>query len=281
MLIDTHCHLNFEAFATDWQGVVEEAKKAGVRKMIVVGTDIKTCQKAIEIARETEELYATIGFHPHHVKPLVGLAYARVQICQITDQLKKLGKNKKVIAIGECGLDYHIYKQTKYPTSPEASLGADISQEEKTLQKQLFGMQIQLAKELKLPLIIHNREAGEDTLDTLNHFCKNDGKYPQGVLHCISGSKKLLKKILELGFFIGVDGNITYNQEVQALAKEAPLERILLETDSPYLSPKHDNGRNAPKNIAIIAQWLAKTKGTSINQIEAQTTKNAEKLFKL
>ncbi|MCX6816999.1 MAG: TatD family hydrolase [Candidatus Beckwithbacteria bacterium] len=273
MFVDTHCHLNFEAFAKDWQSVVEEAKQSGVRKMILVGTDIKTCQKAIEMARETAELYATIGFHPHHVKSLVGLAYARVQICQITDQLKKLGKNKKVVAIGECGLDYHVYRKTKY--------SSEVTEEEKTLQKQLFGMQTQLAKELKLPLIIHNREAGEETLDTLNHFCKNDGKYPRGVFHCISGSKKLLKKILEMGFFVGVDGNITYSQEVQELAKNAPLDRILLETDAPYLSPKHDGSRNFPQSVKIVAQFLAKLKGTSINQIETQTTKNAEKLFKL
>lgn len=277
MLIDTHCHLNFEAFATDWQTAVKKAKAAGVGKMIVVGADIDSCLKAIEMIKETDELYAAIGFHPHHVKALIGLAYARVQICQITDQLKKLAKSKKVVAIGECGLDYHAYKQTKYREALQA-----ITPEVKTLQKQLFGMQIQLAKELKLAMIIHSREAHLDTLDTLDHFCKNDGKLPRGVFHCISGNKKELQLILDKGFYVGVDGNVTYSQEVQALARLIPLNKLLLETDSPWLTPApHRTTRNQPENIKIIAKYLAKITKNSVEKIEKQTTKNAEDLFRL
>lgn len=191
------------------------------------------------------------------------------------DRLKGLAKSKKAVAIGECGLDYHVYEKTKYP-----STSLRITPEIKTLQKRLFGQQIQLAKKLELPMIIHNREAGEETLDTLKHFCAGDGQYPRGVFHCISGSKKLLTKILTLGFYIGIDGNIAYSQEVQSLATEAPLNRILLETDSPWLAPERDGRRNLPNSVKIVAQEISRLMDTSINQIEAETTKNAKKLFK-
>jgi len=262
MYIDTHCHLNFKAFEGDWQKVADEAVRAGVEKMMVVGADLETSAKAVELAEKHKNLWAAAGIHPHHCQNKIDM-----------DKLESLAKNKKVVAIGECGLDYHIYEKTKYP---DATITPDI----KVLQKRLFGQQIQLAKKFKLPMIIHNRAAGEDTLDTLKHFCAGDGQYPRGVFHCISGSKKLLTKILGLGFYVGIDGNVTYSQEVQALVKIAPLNRILLETDAPYLSPKHDGSRNFPQSVKIVAQFLAKLKGTSINQIEAKTTKNAKKLFK-
>lgn len=265
MYIDTHCHLNFKAFEEDWEEIADEAVKAGVKKMIVVGADLETSARAVELAEKHQNLLATVGIHPHHCQNKIDMA-----------KLESLAKGKKVAAIGECGLDYHVYEKTKYP-----STSLRITPEIKTLQKRLFGQQIQLAKRQNLPLIVHNRAAGEETLDTLNHFCKSDGQYPQGVFHCISGSKKLLKKILQMGFFIGIDGNITYSQEVQALAADAPLNRLLLETDAPYLPPKHDGSRSFPQSVKIVAQFLAKLKGASINQIEVETTKNAIKLFKL
>lgn len=263
MYIDTHCHLNFKAFEKDWEEIADEAVKAGVEKMIVVGADLQTSARAVELAEKHKALFASVGIHPHHCQNQINMA-----------KLKSLAKSKKVAAIGECGLDYHVYEKSKYQDK-------EITAEIKTLQKNLFGQQIQMAKKLELPMIIHNREAGEETLDALNHFCTNDGQYPKGVFHCISGSKKLLQKILDLGFYIGIDGNIAYSQEVQTLAAEAPLNRILLETDAPYLSPKHDGGRNFPQSVKIVAQFLAKLKGTSINQIEAETTKNAIKLFNI
>ena len=221
MYIDTHCHLNFSAFKDDWQEVADKCVRAGVEKMIVVGADLATSQKAVEICQKHQALFASVGVHPHHAPGEFDL-----------EKLRALAKNKKVVAIGETGVDYHVYQKSKYP-----STALRINPEMKTRQKTIFGQQIQLAKELKLPLIIHNREAGEDTLDVLDHFSKSDGRYPTGVFHCISGSRKLLQKILALGFYVGVDANITYSQEVQTLISDAPLNRILLETDSPYLMP--------------------------------------------
>jgi len=264
MYIDTHCHLNFKAFEKDWEEITDEAVEVGVGKMIVVGADWETSSRAVELAGKHKNLFASVGIHPHHCQN-------KIQI----DKLESLAKSKKVAAIGECGLDYHEYKNTKYP-NPE------IAPEIKVLQKRLFGQQIQLAKKLCLPMIIHNRAAGEETLDTLKHFCAGDGRYPKGVFHCISGSKKLLQKILDLGFYIGIDGNITYSQEVQTLAADAPLERILLETDAPYLSPGSDRSlRNEPISVKIVAEHLSKLKNMTVEKIEAETTKNAKKLFNI
>lgn len=264
MLIDTHCHLNFAAFDADWRQVADEAVKNGVEKMIVVGADLTSSAKAVELAQKHKALYAAVGIHPHHANGSVDLR-----------EIKKLAQNKKVVAIGEIGLDYHVYVKTKY-------LDNSVTPELKIKQKQLFGAQIQLAKELNLPLIIHNREANEEVLDVIEHFSKSNGKIPNGVFHCISGSVKLLKKILEMGFYIGVDANITYSQEVQILAKAAPLDKILVETDSPFLSPVSLRGlRNTPVSVRIGAEFLARLKQLSVDKVIEATTANAKKLFLL
>ena len=263
MFIDTHCHLNFGAFKNDWKETAEKAVKDGVEKIIVVGADLETSARAVELTEQHPALFASVGVHPHHAPQGLDL-----------EKLEQLAKNKKVVAIGECGLDYHVYQNSKYQDK-------EITPQGKTLQKRLFGQQIQLAKKLNLPLIIHNRKAGEDTLDVLKHFSNDDGQYPRGVFHCISGSKKLLQQILRAGFYIGIDANIVYSQEVQTLAKETPLIKILLETDSPYLAPDHDGRRNLPQSVKIVAQEISKLTNTSINQLEAQTTTNAVQLFKL
>lgn len=267
MYIDTHCHLNFAAFAADWKAVADQCVKAGIKKMILVGADLETSAKAVELANQHDHLYAAVGVHPHHAPGEFNF-----------DQLQKLARSKKVVAVGECGLDRHVYQKSKYPET--TTTPALINR-----QKTIFGRQIQLAKKLKLPLIIHNREAGKDTLDSLNHFCKDDGGYPPGVFHCISGSKKLLQRILALNFFIGVDANITYSTEVRSLVAAAPMEKILLETDSPYLTPapRRAGGgvRNTPSSVIIVAQTIAKIKNLSTQIVANQTTDNAQKLFNL
>ena len=269
MFIDTHCHLNFKAFEKDWQEVVKRAKKAGVEKMIVVGTDLESSQKAVELAEKMEGLYATAGVHPHHCRGL------NESVEEIKRKLKKLAKSKKVVGIGECGLDYAVYRQSKYKSK-------EVGLELKNLQKRVFGVQIQLAKKLDLPLVIHNREAEKDLIDAMKHFCKDDGQSPRGVLHCISGSQAYLKQMLEMGFYIGVDGNVTYSQGVQTLVRKIPLERLVLETDAPFLTPVPYRGlRNEPKNVTIVAEFVASLKKVSLNKIEASSSKNAEALFNI
>jgi len=269
MLVDTHCHLNFKAFEGDWRAVVERAQKVGVKKIMVVGTDLESSKRAVAIAEKTEGLYATVGVHPHHCRNL------KESIEKMGKKLKIMTKSKKVVGIGECGLDYHTYKQSKYKNT-------EIAAELKNLQKKVFGRQIQLAKELNLGLVIHNRRADEDLLDTIDHFCKDDGKYPKGVFHCISGSKDYLKKVLEMGFYVGVDGNVTYSKGVRELVREIPLERLVIETDSPFLTPVPYRGlRNEPKNVKIVAESIAKLKRVSVDEIRTSTTKNAEVLFNI
>lgn len=262
MYIDTHCHLNFKVFEDDWREVADQVVKSGVEKMVVVGADLETSARAVEICQQHPALFASVGVHPHHAPGEFDLK-----------KLKTLAKNKKVVAIGETGVDYHNYQKSKYPDKI-------ITPEMKNRQKTIFGAQIQLAKELKLPLIIHNREAGEDTLDTLHHFCQDDGRYPPGVFHCISGSKKLLQKILALDFFIGVDANIVYSTEVQALVSDAPLDRILLETDAPYLGPNRDGARNTPQSVKIVARQIAQLKNLPETEVTTQTSRNAQRLFR-
>ncbi|MFC1627225.1 TatD family hydrolase [Patescibacteria group bacterium] len=291
MYIDTHCHLNFKVFDNDYKKVIKRAFEAGVEKIIVPGTDLESSKRAIEIAEEFEGVYATVGFHPHHVKGLNKIDE------KIVNELRSLAKNKNVVGIGECGLDYYVYQKTKYPSTT-----LRINKKSKNLQKRLFGMQIQLAKELDLALVIHNREADEDVLDTIDHFCKSastsrdraDNKYPKGVLHCVSGSREYVKKALEMGFYVGVDGNVTYDKKVEELAKEIPLDRVLLETDSPFLLPEpirserrrksasntsRDKLRNEPISVKIVAEFIARLKNTSFRQVEKETTENAERLF--
>jgi len=273
MYIDTHAHLNFEAFKDDWQEVVRKAQVDGVKKIIIPGSDLETSKRSVEIADKTEGLYAAVGFHPHHCKELRDFN-------KVIDRLEQLANNKKVVAIGECGLDYHVYQKTKYASTA-------LSTSQKNLQKKVFGKQIQLAKSLNLPMVIHNREAQKDILDVMDHFCKSDGKYPRGVFHCISGGVKYLKKVLEKGFYIGVDGNVTYSDEVKALVKEAPLDRLLIETDSPYLLPEPlrnnltDRLRNQPTNVKIVAESVSEIKKINIEKVENQTTKNANELFNI
>jgi TatD DNase family protein len=281
MLIDTHTHLNFKAFENDWHEVVERAIKAGVERMVVVGTDLISSKRAVEMADEHPALFAGIGIHPHHAR---GITRAKLQMPNLIDELRKLAGHPRVVAIGEVGLDYHVYKKSKYQTVDDKQNWERL----KNLQKRLLGMQVQLAKELKKPMIIHSREAGEEVLDAIEHFSKSDGRLPEGVWHCFEGSKKYLKKVLGGGFYVSFTGNITYVKDRAAVAREAPLERLLLETDCPYMKPRikgHplpelETGKSEPKDVKILAEFHAKERGISLSKIVKQTAENAEKLFK-
>lgn len=264
-MIDVHCHLNFHAFEKDCDEVIRRASEAGVIKIINVGTKIDSSEKAIELAKEYENLYAIVGVHPHHADKIE-------KDWEI--ELEKLAKDPKVVAIGECGMDYYSYKSN------------DIV--DPNLQKEVFIKQIELAHKLKLPLQIHNRHAGKDIIEILmNH--KSQLLNPPGMFHCVSGDIDFLKEVLDLGFYIGFDGNITYKgkafgetTELKDLVRYAPLDRIVTETDSPFLTPKPYRGtRNMPEYVIIVGKFLAEIKGVSFEEIKEQTTKNANTVFKL
>lgn len=268
-MIDTHTHLNFKAFERDWREVADRAVKAQVTKMIVVGTDLETSQRAVELAQLHPALYAAIGIHPHHARQIDDKG---LKLAVGINELKKLARKPRVVAIGEIGLDRHEYKVTRYQKIE------DKKQEElmKT-QRELFVSQLQLARELDKPVIFHSREVGEEVLNIVQEIYP---KMIRGVFHCFGGSKKFLKKILDAGFYVGFDGDITYVPDRLRVAEMVPIERLLTETDSPYLSPLPYRGeRNEPKRVKIIVQIQAKIRKMDFEEVEKQTTANAEKLF--
>ena len=264
-MIDAHCHLNFHSFEKDYDAVIKSAFRAGVTKIINTGTKIDSSQLAVELAQKYENLYAIIGVHPHHAdKPEEGWL----------EELERLAKKPKVVGIGEIGMDYFSYKSNDI-VDPK-------------LQREVFIKQIKLAHKLKLPLQIHNRQAGKDILDVLmNH--KSYLLNPPGMFHCFAGNMDLLKKVLDLGFYVGFDGNITYNglapgedTSLKDLARYVPIDRIIVETDSPFLAPEPKRGsRNMPEYVIITAEFIAKLKGISFEDFEAKTTANTIKIFSL
>ena len=252
MYIDTHAHLNFKAFNNDWQEVIERAKEAGV-SIINVGSNLKTSQKAIEIAKNYKKgVYAAIGLHPIHVKD------------EDFDENKFLefAKDPKVVAIGETGLDYYAGRK-------------NIEQ-----QKEIFYKLIRIAGQVNKPIIVHNRDAGEDVMSVLLSL-RNP---PKGVMHCFAENWQYAKLILDLGMLISFTGLITFtkNTETLRVVKDVPLERLMIETDSPFMTPeKYRPARNEPAYVIEIAKKMAEIKKIPLEKVAKQTTENAKKLFKL
>jgi len=286
-MIDVHCHLNFRSFENDYDQVIKSAFEAGVTKIINAGTKIDSSQLAVDLAQKYENLYAIIGVHPHHADKIsqrhpefISGSRSRNKFGMTgkqsdwIKQLEMLARMPKVVGIGEIGLDYFSYKSN------------DIVKPE--IQKEVFIEQIKLAHKLKLPLQIHNRQAGKDIIDILSNH-KSYLLNPPGMFHCFAGSMDILKSALQMGFYVGFDGNVTYNNlapgedtTLKDLAKYAPVDRILVETDSPFLSPIPKRGsRNKPEYVIITAKFIAKLKDLTFEEIEAKTTENAIKLFKL
>lgn len=286
-MIDTHTHLNFEAFADDWQQVVDRALKAGVTKMIVVGGDLKSSQQAFKMAEGNEALYASVGVHPHHAR---GMTDSRFTIQDLRRRLEKLARHPKVVAIGEVGLDYHAYAKSKYQMTNDKKGWTRII----NLQKRLLGLQVEIAKKFDKPMIIHSREARGEVLDTLEHFSKSDGKLPKAVFHCFDGSKSYAKTIFEAGLYISFTGNLTYDSGRAEVAKDVPLNRLLLETDCPYMMPQgeripgfvrqsrdRNRKRSEPKDVKVIAEFHGKQRGLSLEEVEEATDANVRNLFGL
>jgi len=268
-MIDTHCHLNFKAFKGKVRQVIEQAKKVGITKIIVPGTNLETSKEAVNLAQKYKEIYAAVGIHPHHASQVQSSKF------KVQSELSRLAEYKKVVAIGECGLDYYKYQKTKYKDY-------EIDEDFKKAQRQIFEMQIKLAQELNLPLIIHNRQASNDILKILNT------KYSipnTGVLHCFQGNDKLLNWAVKQSFYIGITGIVTYNKKMEEVVKKTPLKNLFIETDAPYLMPEPlrttKRWPNEPKNVKIIAQKIADIKSDSFLEVTKQTTENAIQLFKL
>lgn len=266
-MIDVHCHLNFHAFEHDADTVINEALQGGVSSIINAGTQLDSSRKALNLAMTYEKLYAILGIHPHHADK-VGHEE------NWEKNLENMAKEKKVVAIGEIGLDYFEYKANGIV--------------DPAVQKDVFEKQIAIAHRLRLPLQIHNRHAGKDILEILQHH-RAILSDPPGMFHCFAGNLDVLRGALNLGFCIGFDGNITYpglapreTVTLSALAKTTPLDMIVTETDSPFLTPIPYRGtRNKPSYVIIVGEFLAKIKGLSFQDIEEQTEKNANRIFRL
>jgi len=279
-MFDTHCHLNFSAFDGILEKVISEAKNKGVEKFVVPGTDVETSKKAVAIAKKYEEVYAAVGIHPHHVKEIQNskLKTQNYNLKLKIKEIEKLLTYPKVVAVGEIGLDRHIYQKTKYKDYK-------IDEEFIALQKEVFLAQLNLAKKYKKTVIIHNREAKDDLLKTLNtyYLLLNTSM----VFHCCEPDFDLLDFTKKNHIYIGVDGDVTYDPKKQAFVKEIPLSLLVLETDSPFLtpSPLRENKKtkfpNTPKNLILVAQKVAKIKEEKVEKIIKVTKENGERLFKI
>ncbi len=272
-MIDVHCHLNFNKFEEDVDDVIKDAFGKGVTTIVNTGTSIDSSQKAINLSEKYDGLYAIVGIHPHHADK-TDEKFEGLPPADWIEQLEKLANHQKVIGIGEIGMDYFHYKSNGVVT--------------KEVQEEAFRKQIELSIRLSLPLQIHTRLAWDDTLSILTDYKKELQEVP-GMFHCFSGSLEFAKKVLEMGFYTGFDGNITYGgippgetTSLIDLVKYVPEDRILTETDSPFLSPQSLRGqRNVPGNIPLILDFIAKAKGISYNTLEAQIERNFRAVFKV
>jgi len=252
MLFDTHTHLNAEQYNEDMETVIEHAQKEGVSYMAVVGFDRPTIKKAMEIAEKYPFIYAIVGWHP-------------VDAIDMTEEdlkwIEQLASHPKVVALGEMGLDYYWDKSPK------------------EIQKEVFRKQIRLAKKVKLPIVIHNREATEDIIEILK---EEQASEVGGIMHCFSGSPEIAKECLKMKFYISLGGPVTFKnaKKPKEVAKEVPLDKLLIETDCPYLTPHPYRGkRNEPAYVKLVAEEIASIKGISVEELASLTTANAKKIF--
>jgi len=253
-LIDSHCHLDMAPYQDDLDQVLASAGKHGVNRIITIGIDLASSRKAVKLAERYPGVYATVGIHPHSAEEASGEVY---------QELRELASHPKVVAFGEIGLDY-------------AKQYAPVE-----TQRREFARQLALAGELHLPVVIHDREAHQDTLALL----RETGPFRAGgVLHCFSGDVSLAREVLELGFYISIPGIVTFKNstDLQQVVKEVPLERLLLETDGPFLAPVPWRGKsNRPEYLLYTAARVAELKNISIDEVADQTKRNTMKLFSL
>ena len=270
-MIDVHCHLNLHAFDEDFDEVAKRAFDSGVKAIVNTGTSIPSSRKALELAHAHKNMYAIVGVHPHHADKTDIEFEGEISENWLED-IEQIAKDPKVIGIGEIGLDYYSYKSNGVV--------------DKKIQREAFIAQIKLAQKLSLPLQIHNRHAGEDVVSILKEH-KHLLKEVPGMFHCFAATKEVLKDVLDMGFYIGFDGNITYKGlapgetvSLSDLAKETPIERIFIETDSPFLTPVPLRGeRNEPKNVIIIGEFISQLKNISYSTLEQAVINNFEAVF--
>jgi len=267
-LVDTHCHLDFPEFNQDRDEVIRRAKDNDIGNIINIGSSLEGSKKSLELSKDYDFIYATVGLHPHEADQAND---------QVKSELRELAKKDKVVAIGEIGLDY-FKNYSQADGSTLLTIGPEWNRRTEN-QKSLFISLVKLAQDLNLPLVIHNRQAQEDTLAILKKAMPT-----RAVVHCFSGDEKFLEECLSLGFLVSFTCNITYKKAniLRQLVKIAPLERLLLETDAPFLPPQGLRGkRNEPMYVKILAEEIARIKGVTAEEVAKVTTENAKNFFKL
>lgn len=254
VLVDSHAHIQGAEFSSDLSAVLHRAREAGVEKIIIVGGagNLSSNESAIRLAQTYPGLYATVGMHPHDAKEVTE---------EDLQRLKDLSRSERVVAIGETGLDFH------YNYSP------------RQLQIGIFTRFVQMALETGLPLVVHNREADREVAERIR--CEGKGKV-QGVIHCFTSDYEAAREFLNLGFYISFSGIITFKnaEGLWEVARKLPIDRILIETDSPYLAPvPHRGKRNEPAFVHLVAETLAKVKGLTLEELAQATSANTARLF--
>lgn len=252
MIFESHAHYDDEAFKDDRTELIVKMKEAGIEYIINVAADLHSVETTYELAQKYDFIYAALGIHPSEVEPLKE---------EHISKMKELLSNKKAVAVGEIGLDYHYPEPTR------------------ELQKKWFIRQMELAKEIDKPVIIHSREAAADTMSVLT---SKEMREIRGVVHCYSYTKETARTILDLGYYFGIGGVITFSnaKKLVETVEYLPLDRILLETDAPYLAPMPNRGqRNSSLNIPYIAEKIAQIKGISYDEVTEKTMQNAKELF--
>ena len=259
--VDTHCHLDFEDFQPDRLAVLERAGAAGVVRMLNPGIDVPSSQDVLRIATEFPQIYAAVGVHP---------SSANAWTDESMDMLRSLALHTKVVAIGEIGLDYYRDRAPR------------------PLQRVVLSQQLGLAAELGLPVVVHNRQSSDDMLELLLNWqlglCQAKAPLAErpGVLHSFSGDRHFAESLLQHGFYLGIPGPVTFRNasELQDVVSWAPLERLLLETDAPLLTPHpHRGRRNEPAYVRLVAEKIAELRGITVADVAEITTANAKRLF--
>ncbi len=281
MLIDTHAHLDYPDFEKDLPAVIEAARQAGVTRIITIGTGVESSRRAIAIAERFERVHAVVGLHPTHVEEETG---------DWLSEIRALAAHPKVAAIGETGLDYHRLPSEKLASSPAISaLQAEMASDTeaaildgayKAAQAEAFAAQLDLAVELGLNVVIHQRDAWNDTLDILKNYT---GKL-RGVFHCFGNTPEQAHEILALGHLVSFTGIVTFKNAplVRDVVAAIPLESFMAETDCPYLAPvPHRGQRCEPAHTRLVAEKLAEVRGIPLEELAAATTRTAESFFRL
>lgn len=251
MIFDTHAHYDDEQFDEDRDQLLSSMAEAGVSTIVEIGASMESSRNAIRLAEQYPFVYAAVGVHPDNVGELDEETF---------EELEAMCRHNKVVAVGEIGLDYH------WDTEP------------REVQKKWFVRQLELAREMKLPVNIHSRDAAEDTLEIMKEYGEGLG----GIIHCFSYSKEMAKEYVKMGFFIGVGGVVTFKngRKLKEIVTELPLEKIVLETDCPYLAPEPNRGkRNDSRNIHYVAEQVAELKNLDKETVVKQTENNAKLIY--